>query len=230
MALVAVGVALLLELPLESSWSSIFTISVTVFACLIYMAVHEATHGVVLHILTKVKPSYALRFPFLTTGNHAYLTRRSAVVVALAPAVIWGIVLVAALLTLPQDYLLTAYILLALNFAGSVGTASRCTWCHGNSPTRWSRTTGTRSTSSCLKTHDRDQPLQGLVGGCISRRGHVPGTFEVRPGTTATALPKPGDRARVSNHSLLEKVRGVAVKPRERHGRAHAPWRPTRSG
>ena len=120
-ALVAVGAALLLELPLETSWSPILTISVTLFACLLYMAVHEATHGVVLQILTKVKPSYGVRFPFLTTGNHAYLTRRSAVVVALAPVVIWGIVLVAALLTLPQDYLRTAYILLALNFAGSSG-------------------------------------------------------------------------------------------------------------
>lgn len=121
MALVAGGAALLLQLPLETSWSPILTISVTLFACLIYMAVHEATHGVVLQMLTKVKPSYAVRFPFLTTGNHAYLTRRSAVVVALAPAVIWGIVLAAALLTLPQDYLRTAYILLALNFAGSAG-------------------------------------------------------------------------------------------------------------
>jgi hypothetical protein len=108
MAFVAVGVALLLELSLGSSWSPILTTSVTLFACLIYMAVH-------------VRPSYGVRFPFLTTGNHAYLTRRSAVVVALAPAVIWGILLAAALFTLPQDYLLTTYILLALNFAGSAG-------------------------------------------------------------------------------------------------------------
>jgi len=41
--------------------------------------------------------------------------------VALAPSVIWGMVLVAALLTLSGDYLLTAYIVLALNFAGSAG-------------------------------------------------------------------------------------------------------------
>jgi hypothetical protein len=119
--LVAVGVALLLALPLEAAWRPILTIPVTLFACLIYMAAHEATHGVVLQLMTKVRPSYAVRFPFLTTGSHAYLTRRSAVVVALAPSVIWGIVLVAALLTLPRDYLLTAYILLALNFAGSAG-------------------------------------------------------------------------------------------------------------
>ncbi|WP_152545354.1 metalloprotease family protein [Microbacterium sp. CH12i] len=80
----------------------------TLAACLIYMAAHEVTHGVVLQVLTKVKPSYALLFPLVTTGNRAYLTRRSAVIVAVAPAVIWGLVLLAALLTLPQDYLLTA--------------------------------------------------------------------------------------------------------------------------
>jgi hypothetical protein len=56
-----------------------------------------------------------------TFAMSAYLTRRSAVIVALAPAVLWGIVLVAALFIVPQDYRLTVYILLALNFAGSAG-------------------------------------------------------------------------------------------------------------
>jgi len=121
MALVALGVALLFPLSLGTDWRLTISIPVTLFACLLYMAAHEATHGLFLQLMTKVRPSYAVRFPFLTTGSHAYLTRRSAVVVALAPSVIWGIVLIAALLTLPQDYLLTAYILLALNFAGSAG-------------------------------------------------------------------------------------------------------------
>jgi hypothetical protein len=120
-ALLAVVAGLLLDLPLGTSWSPAVAIPVTLVGCLVYMAVHEATHGVVLQLLTKVKPSYELRFPFLTTGNHAYLTRRSAIIVALAPAVMWGIVLVAVLLTLPQDYLLSAYVLLALNIAGSAG-------------------------------------------------------------------------------------------------------------
>lgn len=120
-ALVAVGAALLLHLPLEAGWSPILTIPVTLVACLIYMAAHEATHGVVLQLLTKMKPLYAVRFPFLTTGNHSYLTRRSAVIVALAPAVLWGIVLIAALFTVPQDFRLTVFIVLTLNFAGSAG-------------------------------------------------------------------------------------------------------------
>ena len=51
----------------------------------------------------------------------AYLTRRTAVIVALTPCLAWGIVLLVALLTVPADYRLTAYILLVLNFAGSAG-------------------------------------------------------------------------------------------------------------
>lgn len=120
-AFVAVAAALLLDLPLASSWSPVVTIPVTLLACLVYMAVHELTHGVVLQLLTKMQPSYTVRFPFLTTGNSAYLTRRSAVIVGLAPGVIWGVALLIALLTLPADYRLTVYILLALNLAGSSG-------------------------------------------------------------------------------------------------------------
>ena len=89
--LVAVGAALLLGLPLQTDWAPVVTLLVTVAACLVYMTVHEATHGVTLQLLTRVKPSYKVQFPFLTTGNHAYLTRRSVAIVALAPAVIWGL-------------------------------------------------------------------------------------------------------------------------------------------
>ncbi len=120
-ALVAVGIARLISLPLESGWPPAVTAVTTVSACLLYMAAHEATHGAVLHLVSGVRPSYAVRFPFLTTGSRAYLTRRSAVMVALAPFLVWGLVLGGALLVLPQDYLLTTYIVLALNVAGSAG-------------------------------------------------------------------------------------------------------------
>lgn len=120
-AVMAVIIPLLFSVRLGTTWSPILTIPATFLAALIYMAVHEATHGVMLQVLTKVKPSYRVRFPFLTTGNRAYLTRRSTAIVALAPAVLWGVVLSAVLLTIPADFQLTAYILLALNFAGSSG-------------------------------------------------------------------------------------------------------------
>lgn len=117
----AVASALLLDLSLSSSLAPIVVIPVILFGCLAYMTVHEATHGVALQLLTRARPTYGFRFPFLTTGSSLFLTKRSAVIVALAPSVIWGVVLLGALLTVPADFRLVAYVLLALNFAGSAG-------------------------------------------------------------------------------------------------------------
>lgn len=62
-----------------------------------------------------------MRFPFLTTGSRAHLPRQSAVAVAIAPSIVWGIVLIGALLILPRYYRLTAYVLLTLNIVGAAG-------------------------------------------------------------------------------------------------------------
>ncbi|MDL5350146.1 DUF3267 domain-containing protein [Microbacterium sp. zg-YB36] len=120
-SLLSVGAALLFRLPLETAWPPAITILVTLLALLVYMALHELSHGVALQLMTGVRPTYALRFPFLTTGTDAYLNRRTAVIAALTPVIVWGLVLFAALTTVPQDCRLTVYILLTLNFAGSAG-------------------------------------------------------------------------------------------------------------
>ncbi|AGS34827.1 integral membrane protein [Corynebacterium maris DSM 45190] len=119
--LIAVTVALIFDLPLTSGWNPVVTTLATLLLLLVYMAAHEATHGVTLRLLTGTQPSYAVRFPFLATSSPLYLTRGSTVIVALAPCLIWGAVLVTALLLVPVDLRLTVYILLALNFAGSAG-------------------------------------------------------------------------------------------------------------
>lgn len=118
--MIAVTVALLVELPLPG-WSPWITVPVTLLACLIYMAAHELTHGLTLRALTGTKPSYSVRFPFLTTSSPLYLTRRSTIMTALAPCIIWGVVFFAALFLVPGELRLMVYILLALNFAGSAG-------------------------------------------------------------------------------------------------------------
>ena len=119
-ALIAVAVALLIELPMPG-WSPWITVPVTVLASLLYMAAHEATHGVTLQLLTGTHASYVVRFPFLVASSPLYLTRRSIIMTALAPCIIWGVVLAATLLFVPLDLYLMFYILLALNFAGSAG-------------------------------------------------------------------------------------------------------------
>lgn len=118
-----IAVALLLDLPLDSGWAPGVAAVVTVAAVVVYMVAHELTHGATLWSLTRVRPTYAVRLPYLTTGSQALLTRRHAVIVAMAPFVLWAVMLSALWLALPQDALLTVYVLMALNVAGSVGDA-----------------------------------------------------------------------------------------------------------
>lgn len=120
-AVVMAGLAFVLELPLSSSWNAWATAAGTVAACLTYMAVHELTHVAFLRMFSEARPTVKLRFPYLITGSQAYFNQRTFVVVALAPSVIWGVVLIVLLLTLPPQFFLTVYIVTALNFASSAG-------------------------------------------------------------------------------------------------------------
>lgn len=115
------ALAVLLDLPLAGWWSRGVTIPVTVAACVTYMVAHELTHGVVLWALTRVRPTFGVRLPYLVTGSPAYLTRTSALAVALAPAVLWGGVLVLMLLVVPDPVFLTVYVVTALHAASCAG-------------------------------------------------------------------------------------------------------------
>ena len=120
-AVAMVGLALILGLPLSSGFSIWVTTVMTVAACLAYMALHELTHAGVLRWCSGSRPTIAFRFPYLIVGGQGYLTRRRFLLVDLAPVVVWGLVLVTLLLTLPQEFFLSVYIVMILNFAGSSG-------------------------------------------------------------------------------------------------------------
>lgn len=88
--IVVVGGGFLLDLPMSSGGDTWVTISVAVVACVAYMAVHELTHAVLLWGLSRVRPTVALRIPYLVVGGRGYLNKRSFIIAALAPAVLWG--------------------------------------------------------------------------------------------------------------------------------------------
>lgn len=113
--------ALVLDLPFGSTLSTGASVAITVTACLIYMLVHELTHAAMLWWLTQERPTIRVRLPYLITGSPAILTRSRAVVVALAPTVLYTLVLLDLLRTLPSQFFLTVYVVLVLNVAGSAG-------------------------------------------------------------------------------------------------------------
>jgi len=110
-----------LDFPIDSTWSTVVSIFATVGMSIAYMLVHELTHGVAIRIFSGVRADYFFRFPFVCTGSNAFFNKASFIVIALAPVVLWGIVLVMLLLVLPSDFFLSIYILIGLNFAGASG-------------------------------------------------------------------------------------------------------------
>ncbi|MGJ7441738.1 DUF3267 domain-containing protein [Aquipuribacter sp. MA13-6] len=118
---VMVGVAAVADLSFATGWGTAMTWVVTLVACGVYMVLHELTHGAALRLLSDSGPSFAVRFPYLSTGSDAYLSRSTYIRVALAPAVVWGLVLLVAILLAPADWFLTLYVLTVLNLAGSAG-------------------------------------------------------------------------------------------------------------
>lgn len=120
-AAVMVGLALILGFPLSSGFSPWVTVIVTIVACLFYMVVHELTHAGFLWLLSRMRPAVMLRIPYLAVGGRGYLNTRSFLAVALAPVVIWGLVLMTLLVTLPPQFFFSVYVVTILNFAGSSG-------------------------------------------------------------------------------------------------------------
>jgi hypothetical protein len=109
------------EFPVDSSWNTAVSILATVGMAIAYIMVHELTHGIVIRIISGVRADYFFRFPFVCTGSKVFFNKASFISIALAPVVLWGIVLIVLLLVLPPDYFLSMYILIGLNFAGAAG-------------------------------------------------------------------------------------------------------------
>ena len=106
---------------------SIESLTATVILCagiVIYLALHEITHGIFMKIFGKTKVNYGFNGLYAHTGSMAYLNKRSYIITALAPLVIWGIIFTAlAVHTYIYNsvYFHVCYVLGVINISGSAG-------------------------------------------------------------------------------------------------------------
>jgi hypothetical protein len=120
-ALSMVGLAIGFDFPIKSDMKTITKIIITVGLVIIYMILHELIHGVTIQLLSKKKPNYSFRFPYLITGSQSYFNKKSFFLIALAPVIMWGTILLIAILFVSNTLFLSFYIVLGFNFAGSAG-------------------------------------------------------------------------------------------------------------
>ena len=95
--------------------------AVIIAGVVVYVVLHEAVHGVVMYHYCRVKPSFGFTGLYAYAGSTAFYNRRSYIVIALAPVVVWGVVLAVLMALVPKTWFWVAYFIQLNNLAGAAG-------------------------------------------------------------------------------------------------------------
>ena len=88
----------------------------------IYMLLHELVHGILMYLFSKVKPTYGFNLAYAYAGSTAYFSKVHYIIIALAPIIIWGIVLaVICSYTAGTNLFWPFYIVQCINIGGAAG-------------------------------------------------------------------------------------------------------------
>lgn len=88
---------------------------------LLYMVLHELTHGVCMKHYSGVPVKYGFTWSYAYAGSEAYFDRRSYIVIALAPIVVLGIVLAVINVLVPESWFWVVYFIQIGNLSGAAG-------------------------------------------------------------------------------------------------------------
>lgn len=105
----------------ENFNSLMFSLLLLLF-CFAYIVLHELVHGLFIRIFSGKWGSFGFTGAYAFAGSECYFNKASYLIIALAPIVIWGIVLAILNIFMPMNYLwLIFYFVQTMNISGSVG-------------------------------------------------------------------------------------------------------------
>jgi len=87
----------------------------------VYIFAHEWVHGVAMRYYSPIKPTFGFSGMYAYAGSTAYFDRSSYLVIAMAPVVIWGAVLMVLHLIVPESWFWVVYIIQISNISGAAG-------------------------------------------------------------------------------------------------------------
>ena len=89
---------------------------------LAYIVLHELIHGIFIRIFSGKWGNFGFKGTYAYAGSDCYFNKKSYLIIALAPIVIWGIVLAVLNIFMPMSYLwFVFYFVQTMNISGSVG-------------------------------------------------------------------------------------------------------------
>ncbi len=130
-AIVLGALTVLLALPFKSL-SMLFDISggtailflrfaLIIAGTVVYIFAHEFIHGYFIRLFTGAPATYGYNGLYAFAGSKWYFDKKSYMIVALAPIIIWGLVLSVVCVIVPRDFFWSAYFIQTLNISGAAG-------------------------------------------------------------------------------------------------------------
>ena len=96
-------------------WIAIFV------GTILYMVLHELVHGIFMWHYSKQKPFYGFTGMYAYAGSKCYFNKKSYIIIALAPIVVWGIVLLILNLIFQETWFWVIYFIQICNLSGAAG-------------------------------------------------------------------------------------------------------------
>lgn len=87
----------------------------------LYMILHELVHGIAMKLCGTKKVKYGFTGMYAFAGSDDYYNKKSYIFIALAPVVLWGIVLAVVNMLVPIAWFWVVYFIQITNISGAAG-------------------------------------------------------------------------------------------------------------
>ena len=102
-------------------WQAMLRPIILLVSYVAYILLHEAVHGVAMKLCGSKKVKYGFTGPYAYAGSEDYYGKRAYLFIALAPVVLWGIVLGVLCVLVPRDWFWVVWFVQIGNLSGAVG-------------------------------------------------------------------------------------------------------------
>ena len=106
--------------PLDSPISALRPLALGL-ACFVYIPLHELIHGIFIRYYSGKRANYGFTLMYAYAGSDAWFAKIPYFVIALAPVVIWGVVLAILQLLVSAPWFWVVYGVQIINLSGAAG-------------------------------------------------------------------------------------------------------------
>ena len=105
----------------ESTQNLILKLIVIAISMFVYIVLHEAVHGIAMKIFGASKVNFGFKGLYAFAGSKDYYCKGAYITIALAPVIVWTIVLAVINAFVPENYFWVVYIVQMINVSGASG-------------------------------------------------------------------------------------------------------------